>query len=1859
LPGDFRREYLLRLPLPLAQLYSRAYNAKNPRARHDNCYYLFEALIKLSAAIGIAAYADELRRGGTRIEAVQRQLLHLALPSMGQWVGMQRELARHFGSLPDGATHPLGHLREQLETPRRDLPGTLELFRRIKNGIDAKPAGISSVSLLQLFDSLVRYRNEVVGHGGPRFEEFFEKTMGPLLFPALNEVLDAGHLGLLGRTGARLVYLTEVRAVSEDRFELGLRELVGMQGERMAPLDLSRKQAESLAPNQVAVLWPGRPVPLRLDPVLRFRESEIADEVLYLNRDRNGRQVEYLSYTTGRTERDKQMAPAMAALLTTIAGRDVTEDQLKDLENRSLADSPSVVGLAVDGPARRVLGDYELIAEIGRGGMGVVYLARQLSLGRIVALKMLTADLAGDDIALARFRREMRALAKCEHPNIVKVLDSGTLPDGQLYFTMEYVAGCDLERVWRELSGQQGAAEVTSMSSSTFARAVLSASGKKRQEVTSQHRRTQGDDLEVPSLSLPALPALAGDDHDGGYVRRVVELARDAAHALHAVHEENIVHRDISPANLMLTPDGSRVVLMDFGLAKGETRGPAISRTGGFVGKLRYAAPEQLASAMLTVGPPADVRGLGVTLWELLTRERLFADAADERQLATLIHERDVPRLREIDRGFDPDLEAIVARATERRVEDRIDSAGRFAEYLELYLDGQPLPIRPPSTAEMVRRWIRDHKGRVATAAVALLAIVATVVVALVMVTGARDEAVVARDRALSATTDAIQARNQARAARAKAEENYKTAREVLDRLVTFAEERALDPLTKRAMLEEVISYQDRFIKERGDDPDLQLDIAAAYRSRAAISRDIESASRAEEYCQRSLAILRALYPERPADPEVRYQLARTLNVWVLVLEQTSRLKEAMRAAEQAVALCRALCLEDKKTAEYVAELGRGYHRIGNVHFLRGEYKQSIAASRRRAGLLEGLLKKNSEQREYSSHLAIAYTNIGLGHAELDKPNEAIGWYRKALALYAHWVGKQDATPGMRAGLGHAKTNLGAALAQVDKKDESALRVVGEAISLLGGVVRANPRVIRFRLRLAFGQRTRGNIEYQLRDYAGAAVSYGREAAEYEVLSRTQDAPDQHRESQAEALARQASCFGAAGRQAEALRVYRRSLSLYRGISSHEMVALILTRVAQVQLQAGRRARARESYLQAKRILEGLKDQDNLRNRGLYAWAIFYDAYLAPRQSTSTTARVETYERAIAEWERQARTAPDDREVLRGLAWALLALSQEDVDKQTRVAAAQRSMETWEKILRSAAWEAFANHGRVLGTLMSLAPERAPELLQRLFATHEGVLKKRERSRYLRQRCYDACAALVQTFLKSPQKGWSGAVARGHLESMLRLAATRSVDDEALPIAFRLESWLLQQQGRRPEADKLGRAVVRQVMKWVAADSRHADVLSRVAAATANREVVDESLEFFSRRLAASPDDARLMAAPLLLLLELSEKRLYRSAAVGTLLEKLFQFADREPADEVLLERVFAVADLVFKSLKHVQSLGVASLAKGRKEGAEAALRYLQARRELAGRHAAVVKQLEHAWQGEANRVFEAKLLKGPVTGLAFSSWGLAMCGGGAAAVITGAKEQKRRALTGHKGPLRAIALHPGRPLVVTAGDHGVLASRLDMKTPRVIDNNPASDVHFTGDGGRIVCAGRTGIRFFDSDRFVELRTLRIATSVTVISLSADGRRLAGAGTDGRIRIWDTGDPEPRFLDGLDHAIVALALTADGKRLVACSTSELALFDAETGRVLAAARSAAGTFSCLALSPESERVAVGESGRIAIYSTKNLEDPELHETSGPVRSVCWSAKGETFVAGSATGVIEMWRSQIPVELIRQIWETGR
>ena len=508
----------------------------------------------------------------------------------------------------------------------------------------------------------------------------------------------------------------------------------------------------------------------------------------------------------------------------------------------------------------------------------------------------------------------MRVLGNCEHPNIVKLLDSGTLADGQMYYTMEYVPGADLEQVWKQLSKSHADADITTLAGSAFSSALQEASRNKRADVKTRYQRTMSpllrraeleadDAIQLPALPLPELPAAIGPAHDNAaYVRRVVELIRDAARALHTVHEQGVVHRDVSPGNMMLTPDGQRIVLMDFGLAKGGGGSQSVSVGAGFMGKLRYAAPEQLASAVLDVGPPADVRGLGATLWELVTRRRLFDEAGDERALATMIHQKDVPRLREIDPGFDRDLEAIVARATEREIDKRIASAEELADYLDLYLVGEALPIRPPTNRELVGRWVRRRKG-----------LVALVICFNVLLSAVLGWAYWALD---NKANEALQAQREAEQARADTEAVVDTLRQsfrnLFDSITTsevFRGEGLYGP--ERELLTRLVAEFQAVIEETGFDIELQIGLATTRRRLAETNLAIAESSRssaqsqslseeaavqtrlAEQQANEALELLNN--KNMPADRfDVRYERAILRKVLAQVYQNNGLYEEAL-----------------------------------------------------------------------------------------------------------------------------------------------------------------------------------------------------------------------------------------------------------------------------------------------------------------------------------------------------------------------------------------------------------------------------------------------------------------------------------------------------------------------------------------------------------------------------------------------------------------------------------------------------------------------------------------------------------------------------------------------------------------------------------------------------------------------------------------------------------------------------------------------------------------------------------------------------------------------------------------------------
>jgi len=331
------------------------------------------------------------------------------------------------------------------------------------------------------------------------------------------------------------------------------------------------------------------------------------------------------------------------------------------------------------------LGDFRLLRRLGGGGMGVVFLAQQTSLRRRVALKVLRAEDRQRSTARTRFQREVEAAARLAHPGVVRVFAVGE-EGGVPYLAMEYVPGCSLDRALRAL-GDRPAAGWTGADLRAAVGGVLVAEGVE-----------------------PEAPWDAGF-WAGAWHEVVLRIVRRVAEALQHAHEHGVLHRDVKPSNVMVTPDG-RVLLCDFGLAllQDDDR---LTRTGTELGSLPYMAPEQLEGR--PVDARADVYGLGVTLYELLVRRNPFlrpdSSAATRR---AVIEGRPEP-IRRLERDLSFDLETVCARALQRDPAHRYASAGAFARDLRNLLERRPIEARRPGPWLHALRWVQRYPALAAS----------------------------------------------------------------------------------------------------------------------------------------------------------------------------------------------------------------------------------------------------------------------------------------------------------------------------------------------------------------------------------------------------------------------------------------------------------------------------------------------------------------------------------------------------------------------------------------------------------------------------------------------------------------------------------------------------------------------------------------------------------------------------------------------------------------------------------------------------------------------------------------------------------------------------------------------------------------------------------------------------------------------------------------------------------------------------------------------------------------------------------------------------------------------------------------
>ena len=491
---------------------------------------------------------------------------------------------------------------------------------------------------------------------------------------------------------------------------------------------------------------------------------------------------------------------------------------------------------AVDVATAQPLGDFKLVREIGRGGMGVVYEAMQLSLGRRVAVKVLPLAATLDARHLQRFRNEAQTAAQLHHTNIVPVYAVGCERSVH-YYAMQLIAGQSLADVIRTLRAATGrhadkpSTTVREAPGGGPAPTVQRQAGSPGQVSAAEGEASESVPPLLPPGTSSATPAeslsLLHSSKRSAFFRNVAGLGLQAAEALEYAHLQGVVHRDIKPENLLLDVRGN-LWITDFGLAQFYDADGGLTRTGDLLGTLRYMSPEQASGRAVVLDQRTDVYSLGLTLYELLTLERAIPGESREQLLRQIwSHEPRSPR--SIDKALPPELETILSKAIAKDPADRYATAGALAEDFRRFLRDEPILAQPPSLWDKAVKWTRRHKS-VAMSALAMLLLAAVGLLAsTLLIANEQAKTKAAYERERSKATEAEQQRT-------RAEKSFKQAREAVDFFSRIAAEEMDKPEfgdVRRRMLEASLAYYQSFLEDRKDDPSISAELDAA-RSRVA-----------------------------------------------------------------------------------------------------------------------------------------------------------------------------------------------------------------------------------------------------------------------------------------------------------------------------------------------------------------------------------------------------------------------------------------------------------------------------------------------------------------------------------------------------------------------------------------------------------------------------------------------------------------------------------------------------------------------------------------------------------------------------------------------------------------------------------------------------------------------------------------------------------------------------------------------------------------------------------------------------------------------------------------------------------------
>lgn len=739
-------------------------------------------------------------------------------------------------------------------------------------------------------------------------------------------------------------------------------------------------------------------------------------------------------------------------------------------------------------PRPERFGEYEVLDELGHGGMGVVYRARQIGLDREVAIKTIRPELLASEGARRRFRREIVTVAKLSHPGIVPVYASGE-QDGLPWFAMEQITGTSMDYVLEHAGAPPSSPPKNSAPPGAEVRKWVEACSSGREVENPEAPLFTGNGLEV-----------------------TVTIGCEIAAALDHAHRAGVLHRDIKPSNVLLGTDG-HARLVDFGLARDQSGAESVelTRSGALVGSLPYMAPEQVR------GEPADRRtdvyGLAATLLTWFTDQAPFPERTEAELRAAILSGRPLGLARRAPR-MPADLVVVLEKGLDPDPERRYPTAGDLARDLVAVVERRPISARPASMARRVQRFARHRPATTLGLAVAMILLIAIPIALLIV-------------------------NSQIRGALDRAEARFDDARHAIVDLAARVGDEALRDVPgagpiRLDVLERSLALFQNLLAERPDDPELRLQQARLQRQTAKVLSELGRGDDATAMTDTAESTMRALLDEPRhgadslatdaaldlADLLISRTTARDAPVLELLTEAETLLDQAASTAaptqtgpilemrrqllhnrantlhnnqEAAAALAasnaevetadewvklaptlpaaqfakgsalslRSMLHHDEKRdepaerdaaaatrllEEVVAAAPRPIHRArlglhlmnqAHRHYQSARYERAEECAERAVEQFEAVTREQPYRRDWQRQLAKANEAVGLALAGKERTDEAVTWFARSAAALENLLefDPLDRQVALRLGLSHY--NCGVAFLELDRRVEA------------------------------------------------------------------------------------------------------------------------------------------------------------------------------------------------------------------------------------------------------------------------------------------------------------------------------------------------------------------------------------------------------------------------------------------------------------------------------------------------------------------------------------------------------------------------------------------------------------------------------------------------------------------------------------------------------------------------------------------------------------------------------------------------------------------------------------------------------